>query len=71
MNTMMIKCFRTGRWVSTGIDIDPTSFAQIPEAIAKTHCPACGQDHSWSKKDALICEFATTGSQGENHLFKL
>jgi hypothetical protein len=23
MNTVMIKCLQTGRWVSTGIDITP------------------------------------------------
>jgi hypothetical protein len=67
----MIKCPETGRWISTGIDVDPETYPAIPEALAKTRCQACGQDHWWSKKDALICEFATTGSQSEKDLFKL
>lgn len=71
MNTIMIKCSRTARWVSTGIDIDPESFTRMPEVMAKARCPDCGQDHSWSKKDALICRLATTGSQSGKPLFKL
>jgi hypothetical protein len=71
MNTIMIKCLRTARWVSTGIDIDPVSFARMPEVMANTRCPDCGQDHSWSKKDAMICKFATTGSQSGIDAFKL
>ncbi len=71
MNTIMIKCPRTARWVSTEIDIDPKSFARIPEVIAKVHCTDCGQVHSWSKKNALICEFATAGSLSDKHFFKL
>ncbi|MEA2976436.1 MAG: hypothetical protein QOF19_1956 [Alphaproteobacteria bacterium] len=71
MNTIMIKCFSTARWVSTGIDIDPQSFNQIPDVVATTRCPACGQDHSWSKKDTLVCEFATPGSQSGKQLFTL
>ena len=71
MKTIMIKCPETGRWVSTGIDVDPDTYPAIPEALAKTRCQACGQDHWWSKRDALICEFATTGSQSEKDLFKL
>jgi len=71
MKTIMIKCSVTGRWVSTGIDIDPKTYSSIPEALAKTQCQACGQDHWWSKKDALICEFATTGSQSGIDLFRL
>jgi hypothetical protein len=71
MRTIMIKCPKTDRWISTGIDVHPDSYAGIPDTVAKTRCPACGQNHSWSKKDAMICEFATTGSQSGNPLFEL
>ncbi len=71
MRTIMIKCPKTGRWISTGINVHPETYSSIPEAVAKTRCPDCGEDHWWSKKDALICEFATTGSQSEKPLFKL
>ncbi len=71
MRTIMIKCPKTGRWISTGIDVHPDSYASIPDTVAKIRCSACGQNHLWSKKDALICEFATTGSQSGKSLFEL
>jgi hypothetical protein len=71
MNTVMIKCPQTGRWVSTGIDVTPDGFAKMPAVASKMHCPACGRDHSWSKKDAMISAFATTGSESGKEPFKL
>jgi hypothetical protein len=56
MHRIMIKCARTGRAVSTGIETDPATFALIPQVAARTHCPCCGADHVWSKANAWICD---------------
>jgi hypothetical protein len=71
MRTIMIKCPQTHRWVSTGIDIDSPAFARIPDVVAKMRCPACGREHPWSKQEAMISPFATTGSESGKELFKL
>ena len=71
MRTILIKCPETGRWVSTGIDIEPRAFARIPDVVATMRCPECGHEHAWSKADAMISPFATTGSQSGKELFKL
>jgi endogenous inhibitor of DNA gyrase (YacG/DUF329 family) len=71
MNTIMTKCPTSGRWVSTGIDIEPAAFARMPDVMAKMRCPECGREHKWSKKDAMISPFATTGSESGKALFKL
>lgn len=71
MNTIMIKCPKTRRWISTGIDIEPEGFVCIPEVVTTTRCPLCGAEHAWSKNEAFICEFSTTGSASRNPLFRL
>ncbi len=71
MRTILIKCPQTGRWVSTGIDIDAGAFARIPDVVATMRCPECGGEHAWSKKNAMISPLATPGSQSGQELFKL
>ena len=71
MNTVMIKCPTAGRWVSTGIDIEPAAFARMPDVPAKMRCPECGREHVWTKQEAMISPLATTGSQSGKELFKL
>jgi hypothetical protein len=71
MYTIMIKCPATGRWVSTGIDIEPSTFAHIPDVVAHAHCPACGREHPWTKRNAMISPFATSASQSGKRPFQL
>jgi hypothetical protein len=59
MGTIMIRCPETDQLVSVGIDTDKDSFASLPEVEASpVQCPACGQQHAWSKSDAIL---ETTG----------
>ena len=59
MGTIMIRCPATDQLVSVGIDTDKDSFASLPEVeAAPIRCPACGQEHAWSKSDAVL---ETTG----------
>jgi hypothetical protein len=34
-------------------------------------CLACGHEHAWSKADAMISPFATTGSESGKVPFRL
>ncbi len=59
MGAIMIRCPTTNQLVPVGIDTDKDSFQSLPNVRAMPiRCPACGQEHAWSKKDALL---ETTG----------
>jgi hypothetical protein len=51
MTFLKIRCPETGREVSTGIDVDPKSFASLPDKLPLSNCPLCGLDHVWLKCD--------------------
>ena len=48
MSAVMIRCFVTGRAVSTAIETEPIGFRKLPNITARMHCPACVQDHAWT-----------------------
>lgn len=56
MSKLMILCPTTGQEVFTGIEIPSDTIAQIPEIVSRMTCPACNQEHAWSKKDARVVE---------------
>jgi hypothetical protein len=55
MAQVMIKCPKTGKLVPTGIVMDKISF-KTSTLTNNTlgNCPACGENHVWSKKDAIL-----------------
>jgi hypothetical protein len=59
MGAIMIRCPTTNQLVAVGIDTDKESFESLPNVAATpVHCPLCGQEHAWSKADAIL---ETTG----------
>jgi hypothetical protein len=56
MSVLKVKCPETGREISTGIEIDPESFAALPDKLPVSNCPLCGLDHAWLKCDARFVE---------------
>jgi hypothetical protein len=54
MATIYTSCPNTGRAISTGIDTDADSFAAMPDVITRVHCPHCGEQHNWSKYNAVL-----------------
>jgi hypothetical protein len=55
MLQIMLACTRTGQFVPTGIETDLDTFIALPEALSKIKCPACGNDHYWTKSHTWIC----------------
>jgi hypothetical protein len=53
---LLIKCPVTGKEFSTGIETDRHSLELIPDTVAQSQCPHCGNDHAWSKFDARLSE---------------
>jgi hypothetical protein len=56
MSLIFIKCPETGRAVSTGIEMDPATFANLPNVGAQTRCPDCTGFHVWNKSEAWLCD---------------
>jgi hypothetical protein len=56
IGTIWIRCPATAREVSTGIETDPESFAQIPDPIGNSLCPVCGIRHEWLKRHAWLAD---------------
>jgi len=56
---LLITCPVTGKEFSTGIETDTQSLDLIPDTVAHSRCPHCGDEHSWSKVDARLCEDGT------------
>ena len=64
MAILMIKCPHTGRPISTGIEVDPQSFATLPDVLSRVKCPECGLDHAWWTREAWLDD---PGKVGPSH----
>jgi len=56
MGTVMIRCPKTGRSVSTEIETEVSDFERLPYVEAELHCPHCGQSHTWTRREAWLQE---------------
>jgi hypothetical protein len=56
MSMLLIRCPRTGKEVSTGIETDADSFRRIADVLAFAHCPHCGLDHAWWHDEAWLAD---------------
>lgn len=54
MPQVMIECPETGRLVYAGLNYDWSSFECQQLRDMKLKCPACGEEHRWSKGDAIL-----------------
>jgi hypothetical protein len=61
MSILLIKCPHTGRPISTGIEVDPDTFAALPDVLSYLTCPECGLTHAWWTREAWLEEPAEVG----------
>ena len=54
MSLVMTRCPSTGRAVSTGIDTASVIVDSLPDVGIRMHCPACGGEHMWRKRDIWL-----------------
>ena len=55
MGAIMIRCPATNELIPVGIDTDADTFRTLPNVQARpVHCPACGGQHAWSIRDAVL-----------------
>lgn len=51
---VVIRCPETDAEVPVGIQMDLHTFELLPSENVDLKCPACGNRHTWSKKDAYL-----------------
>jgi len=56
MGVITIQCPRTGKQVSTGIEIDRPHFERLRDTRYRMTCWLCGGEHMWSKRWATFVE---------------
>jgi len=56
MGIVMIKCPKTGRAMSTGIQADRESFNTTPVFYSTTFCRFCQTEHDWFARDAWVAD---------------
>ena len=56
MGTVMIRCPKTGRSVSTEIETEVSDFERLPYVEAEARCPHCGQTHIWTRREAWLAD---------------
>jgi hypothetical protein len=52
MSSVMVLCPVAARPVYTGIEMDETTSAGLPELISRISCSACGGEHLWRVRKA-------------------
>jgi len=66
MGTLMIKCPKTECEISTGIQMDRSTFHKMPVFVARTLCPICQIQHEWFATAAWVQEPKAQGEQPIN-----
>jgi hypothetical protein len=56
MGIVMIRCPKTRRAISTGIQADRATFHSTPVFFSRTYCSLCRTTHEWFAKDAWVCD---------------
>jgi hypothetical protein len=61
VGVLLITCPVTGKEFSTGVETDRQSLDLIPDTVAQSLCPHCGDEHAWSKFDVRLSENGAVG----------
>ena len=55
MAILLVKCPRTDRPISTGIEIhDAETLINLPDVCSRINCPECGLEHVWRTREARL-----------------
>ena len=63
MGVLLIKCPKTGREFSTGIQVAAETLVRVPQEFTHTRCPYCKAEHSWLPREAELQLRTATGSK--------
>ena len=62
MGTLIFVCPTTGHQVSTGVELDRTSFKSLPRTQTAIFCPRCHEKHLLSRIWAWLDSNVADGS---------
>ena len=48
LGVVMVRCPKTGRELSTGIEMDAAGLERLPDIRSRIECPVCRVEHVWS-----------------------
>lgn len=54
IGVVLVRCPKTGRELSTGVEMDAATFAKLPDIRSQITCPICGLSHDWSVREAWL-----------------
>lgn len=63
MGALMIKCPNTGSAISTGLQMNRSTFNNMPVFFGRTLCPICQTQHEWFARAAWVQEPKVQGDQ--------
>ena len=58
MERLLFICPQTGREVDVGIETEIGTLLRIKSKTLSSQCPACGQRHEWTVRDAVLPQAA-------------
>ena len=56
MGALVFVCPTSGHEVSTGLEIDPTTYRSLPKVLAEIKCPDCGLTHNLFQVEARLID---------------
>ena len=66
MGVPLVKCPKTGKMFSTGIQADAETVKNLREVQHRSRCPHCGTDHLWLPRDAVYADALAPAAWVEN-----
>ena len=64
MGTLIFVCPTTGQQVSTGVEVDRSTYRSLPRTKTAIFCPRCRENHSlsrvWAWLDSNVPEIAVS-----------
>jgi predicted RNA-binding Zn-ribbon protein involved in translation (DUF1610 family) len=58
MEHLIFVCPTTGREVDSGVESEISTLLRIRQQTVRMRCPACGEWHEWSVRDAFLARAA-------------
>jgi endogenous inhibitor of DNA gyrase (YacG/DUF329 family) len=58
MERLNFTCPKTGQTVDVGVESEIGTLLRIRSETIRARCPACGEEHEWSVKDATLSSTA-------------
>jgi hypothetical protein len=66
MGGLLLKCRKTGKTFSTGIQAEGDTVEKLPQVLTRSRCPHCGLEHLWWTREAILVDAISPTEWVEN-----